>query len=477
MAQTRYPGLAESGKADVAIVGAGIVGLTAAYRLADAGLSVVVLEALQLGRQVTGRSTAKITSQHSLIYAHLIDTVGRDQAQRYAEANRTACRQIRDWIAALSLACELETKDAYTFTCDPDRRADIEREAQAAQVLGFQARVLDRAPLPFDTAAALQFPDEAQFNPVQYLAGLAAASTAAGVRIFEDTRVTAVDSGDRWRVTAGGHSLEVEHVVMASALPFTGPLEFDYGRRTQPRCHAALAFRMAPQSAIDGMFISIDTPTHSLRMGSDPDGPLLIALGPRFNTGQDGDVAAQFRDLEQWIRQRLPVGATEWRWVNEDYDTADRVPLVSMKDGFYLATGFNGWGISNGTAAGMLIADCVRGQSNAWAKLYDDTRSYPDDFNPGGDTQSLVAGIDKIAPGEGGVIARGKEKIAVWKDSDGKAHGLSASCTHEGCTVTWNNADGTWDCPCHGSMFKADGSVIHGPAVEPLPKMDLPRSS
>ena len=131
-------------------------------------------------------------------------------------------------------------------------------------------------------------------------------------------------------------------------------------------------------------------------------------------------MAAQFHYLEQWIRQHLPVGDAEWRWVNEDYDTADRVPLVAMKDGFYLATGFNGWGISNGTAAGMLIADCVRGQSNAWAKLYDDTRSYPDDFNPGGDTQSLVAGIDKIAPGEGGVIARGKEKIAVWKDGDGK---------------------------------------------------------
>lgn len=474
--QTRYPRLAGSGSADVAIIGAGIVGLTTAFQLAKAGLSVTVLEARRIGRQVTGRSTAKITSQHSLIYRHLIDTIGIDQAQRYADANRTACRKIRSWIAELAISCDLEAKDAYTFTCDAGRRADIERECDAARTVGFQARVLDRAPLPFDTACALQFPDEAQFNPVQYLVGLAAAAAAAGARIFEDARVTAVDSERRWRVTADGHSLEVKHVVMASALPFTGPLEFDYGRRTQPRCHAAMAFRMAPQSAIDGMFISIDAPTHSLRMGRDTEGPLLIALGSRFNTGHDGDVASQFRDLEAWIRERLPVGDTEWRWVNEDYDTADRVPLVAMKDGFYLATGFNGWGISNGTAAGMLIADCVQGQSNSWAKLYDDTRSYPDDFNPGGDTQSLVASIASIAPGQGGVIARGKDKIAVWKDSDGRAHAHSASCTHEGCTVTWNNADCTWDCPCHGSMFEANGTVIHGPAVEPLPKVELPES-
>jgi Rieske Fe-S protein len=264
---------------------------------------------------------------------------------------------------------------------------------------------------------------------------------------------------------------------MASALPFTGPLEFDYGRGTQPRCHAAMASRMLPQAAIDGMFISIDDPTHSLRMGRDPDGPLLVALGPRFNTGQDGDVAGQFRDLETWIRQRRPVGNTEWRGVNEDYDTADRIPLVAMKEGFYVATGFNGWGISNGTAAGMLITDHVQGRSSSWAKLYDDKRPYPDDFNPGGDTQAQVAGIEDIAPGKGGVIARGEDKIAVWKDSSGRAHALSASCTHEGCTVTWNNADGTWDCPCHGSMFNADGTVIHGPAVKPLSPVELPERS
>jgi nitrite reductase/ring-hydroxylating ferredoxin subunit len=209
-------------------------------------------------------------------------------------------------------------------------------------------------------------------------------------------------------------------------------------------------------------------------MGRDSDGPLLVALGPRFKTGQDGDVAAQFRRLEEWVRERLPVDDVAWRWVNEDYYTADRVPFVGMpEEGFHLATGLNGWGISNGTAAAMLIADRICRRSNRWAGLYDTHRRYPEDFNGGGDSQSMVASVDQIARGEGGVIKRGKKKIAVWKAADGTPHAVSAECTHEGCIVTWNNADGTWDCPCHGSMFQRDGQVIHGPAVEPLPPIDL----
>jgi nitrite reductase/ring-hydroxylating ferredoxin subunit len=239
-----------------------------------------------------------------------------------------------------------------------------------------------------------------------------------------------------------------------------------------------MAFRMAPDAAINGMFIGIDEPTHSLRMGRDHDGPLLVALGPKFNTGQDANVAARFRDLEEWVRHHLPIGDGAWRWANEDYDTADRLPFVGQPSkkaaGLYVATGFNGWGISNGTAAGMAIADQIHSQPHSWASIYNPTRRSPKGFNKGGDTQSSVASIDAIPAGQGGVIKRGKQKLAVWKDMNGKPHALSASCTHLGCTVTWNNAERTWDCPCHGSMFSADGDVIHGPAVKPLAALKLP---
>src|SRR5947199_1446016 len=173
--ETSYPALEESRRVDVAIVGAGIVGLTAAHMLARAGLAVTVLEARRVGRQVTGRSTAKVTSQHALIYRHLRDTFDLDTARLYADANRAGVRQIRTWVDALKISCDLEPKDAYTYTCHRSLVADIEAEAAVARELGFDAEVLPRAPLPFATAGALRFPGEAQFNPVTYLIGLAAA--------------------------------------------------------------------------------------------------------------------------------------------------------------------------------------------------------------------------------------------------------------------------------------------------------------
>jgi glycine/D-amino acid oxidase-like deaminating enzyme/nitrite reductase/ring-hydroxylating ferredoxin subunit len=474
--KTSYLSLDRKGEADVAIIGAGIVGLTTAYVLAQAGLSVAVLEARRVGRQVTGRSTAKITCQHGLIYRHLIDTFDIDFAKRYADANRRGVEQICEWIDELGIECDFEPKDAYTYTIDPARRHEIEAEAEAALRVGFDAEVLAGAPLPFETATTLRFPNQAQFNPTRYLIGLARAVKAAGGRIFESTRVTQVKPGKRWRVTTGPGVLAVQHVVIATNLPMAGPVSYD--GRTQPRCHIAMAFRMAPDAAINGMFIGIDEPTHSLRMGRDRDGSLLIALGPKFNTGQDGNVAARFRDLEQWIRNNLPVGDAAWRWANEDYDTADRVPFVGQPSkkarGLYVATGFNGWGISNGTAAGISIADQIRDQPNSWASIYNPSRRSSKGFNQGGETQSSVAGIEAIPAGQGGVITRGKQKLAVWKDTNGKPHALSAFCTHLGCTVTWNNAERTWDCPCHGSMFSADGSVIHGPAIKPLAAKKLP---
>jgi glycine/D-amino acid oxidase-like deaminating enzyme/nitrite reductase/ring-hydroxylating ferredoxin subunit len=469
--RTDYLALSGAQDCDVVIVGAGIVGLTTALSLIAAGRSVIVLEARRVGRQVTGRSSAKITAQHGLIYRHLIDTFGRERAQAYANANRTALTMIRTWISDFDIACEYEPKSAYTYTCDPSRMEDIQREVEASRDLGFDARVLDRAPLPFATAGALEFPDQAQFNPARYLVGLAHAVEARGGRIYEQSRATSFEPDKGWRIGTDYGTVHARQVVIATNITVKSPV--GYANRTQPRSHVVMAFRTENPAAVDGMFISIDDPTHSIRTGRDADGPLILTLGPRFNTGQDGDVACRFRELETWTCAHLPVREAVWRWCNEDYDTADRMPYVGQPDpkeapGFFVATGFNGWGISNGTAAGLQIASEIATGSRRWGKLYDPTRPAPKDFHQSGDTQSLVDDLARITPGQGGVITRGEEKIAVWRDEGGNLHAVSASCTHKGCTVTWNNADRTWDCPCHGSIFERDGTVIHGPAREPL---------
>lgn len=456
---------------DVIVVGAGIVGLSAAMTLCEAGKKVVVLEAREIGRQVTGRSTAKITTQHSLIYRHLIDTFGQDLAQCYADVNREAVNRIRHWVEDLQIDCDYQRQSAFAYACSTQAREAIEREAEAANCLGFAARVHERAPLPFETTGALEFPDQAQFNPASYLVGLAAAVNARGGRIHQQTRATSFERKERWQVSFDGGMVMADQVIIATHMPVETPI--DLVSPTQPRCHVAIAFRPEDDAVIEGMFIAVEEPTHSIRMGCDDQGPLMLVLGPRFNTGQDGDVEKRFVDLEQWARSNLPVGEAVWRWCNEDYDTADRMAYVGEADpeqapGLFVATGFNAWGISNGTAAGLGMARQIITGRRPWKTLFDPRRLSPDDYNQSGESQSQVDELDAIGVGDGGVITRGDEQIAVWRDDIGTLHGVSAACTHMGCNVTWNNVDRTWDCPCHGSIFQADGEVIHGPATQPL---------
>jgi glycine/D-amino acid oxidase-like deaminating enzyme/nitrite reductase/ring-hydroxylating ferredoxin subunit len=464
--------------ADVAIVGGGIVGLTAAMALRQAGKSVIVLESRRIGRQVTGRSTAKVTTQHGLVYRRLIDESGRETAQLYAEANRHALAQIRTWIETLRIACDYERKSAFAYAVDGGWQDAIAAEAEAARSLGFDARLHEKAPLPFPTAAAIEFTDQAQFNPVRYLLGLAQAVQALGGQVFEQSRATKIgpDAADTttWRAESRSGAITARHILVATNMTVKSPV--GYSTKTQPRCHTAIAFRTSSDHAVDGMFIGVDEPTHSIRTGRDSHGPLLVVLGPKFNTGQDGDVARRFVELDRWAHRHLPVGEAVWRWCNEDYDTADHMPFVGMPDpekstGFHVATGFNAWGISNGTAAGLMVAETIVKGAHRWRTLFDPTRPAPEDFHQSGDTQSRVDKFESIPLGGAGVVGDGEEKIAAWRDEAGKLHCFSASCTHKGCTVTWNNADRTWDCPCHGSVFSADGDVIHGPAKQPLKRV------
>lgn len=470
--ETSYPTLSGRQRVEVAIVGGGIVGLSAALPLAQAGRSVAVIEARRVGRQVTGRSTAKITTQHGLIYDRLTRSLGREAAALYAEANLAGMRAILGWIDHYGIDCDLERKAAYTYIgAERDGLDDLNRETQAALDCGLPADFVDRAPLPFATGGAVRFTDQAQCNPAAYIAGLAGAAASHGAAIFEQSRVVALEPGRSWRLATDEGEVEADRAFLATNLPIGGP--DDYSGRTQPRYHTALAFRIAPEDAPEGMFIAAEAPVHSIRTGRDREGPLLIVLGPAFRTGQEGDVAGQFRLLERWARSRFEVGEVAWRWGNEDYDTAARVPFVGAPsadaEGLEIATGFNAWGLTNGTAAGLLVAERVIDHEVSWSSIYAPDRAVPDDFHQSGKSQSLKTGVEAIPPGGAGIVEQGEEKLAVRRDAEGRLHAVSATCTHKGCTVTWNNAEQTWDCPCHGSIFAADGSVLHGPAVLPLP--------
>ena len=244
---------------------------------------------------MTGKSSAKITSQHTLRYADLIRRIGVDKASLYADANRAGVQKVQELAQSLRIACDLETRDAYAYTVRPDRRNALQAEAAAARRLGLPAEVVARAPLPFANAGALRFGGQAQFNPVRYLTGLARGVADEGGRLYQHTRVNKVvkKRGDLpWTLVAGRHRLHAREVVVATHLPLGSPVQFD--TRTRPRCHIAMAFRAVPEGTLDGMFIGVDAPAYSLRMARDRKGPLLIVLAPKFATGWEKNVEGRF---------------------------------------------------------------------------------------------------------------------------------------------------------------------------------------
>ncbi|HEY5713056.1 MAG TPA: FAD-dependent oxidoreductase [Allosphingosinicella sp.] len=476
-----YPALASEIEADVAIIGGGIFGVTTAAMLANRGLSVALVEARRIGEEVTGKSTAKVTSQHSLSYSDIEARFGADGARLYGEANQTGVRTICDLAARHGIACDLERKPAFVYATGEDEAERLEKEAVTARRLGLPASLTGDAGLPFPIRTAMRFDDQAQFHPVKYVKGLAAELPADKCRIFEQSRVTDWDPN---RIATEGGSVRARFVVMATHLPLgrTG----GFFAENYPHMHAVMMGRADPARVPDGMYISVETPHRSMRGHRDEaGGAWMLFTGPTFKHGHVDQERAAFADLERFAADTFGVSA-DYRWTNEDYRSMDHVPFIgrssSRGDSVLVATGFNAWGISNGTVAAILIADLIEGRDNPWVSLFDATRIKPvaaaKEFVAGSAdvAKEMVGGylarkadsLAALAPGEAAICKVDGKNVAGYRDEAGALHAVSAVCTHLGCLVGWNETDRSWDCPCHGSRFDCDGGVIHGPAVTPL---------
>lgn len=477
----RFPGLDRDLEVDVAVVGGGIVGVTTARFLADAGLEVALVEARRIGEEVTGKSTAKITSQHNITYKVIRSKFGEEGAATYAEANEAGLARIVELAERHSIECNIERKPAYTFTQDAAHVGEIEEEAELARRLGLPASLTRETGLPFEVKAAMRWDNQAQFHPVRYVKGLAGTLEKDGVRVFEDSRV--VDwSGDY--VATDRARVKARHVVMATHLPL-GQTGLFYAENF-PHMHPVIVGRADAGRVPDGMYINVENPRYSLRGHREADGAQwMIFAGTSFKHGHVDEERANFAEIERFARQHFGVEA-EYRWTNEDYKPMDHAPFVGWSSGsagaVLVATGFNAWGITNGTAAAMILSDIVTDRDNPWADFFDARRIKPvaggKEFVKG---QAEVAGhlvggylaskpksFDELGNGEGAVLKIDGHNVAGYRDEAGRLHAVSAVCTHMGCLVGWNETDRSWDCPCHGSRFEPDGTIIHGPAVKPL---------
>jgi glycine/D-amino acid oxidase-like deaminating enzyme/nitrite reductase/ring-hydroxylating ferredoxin subunit len=476
-----FPALTGDSEVDVAIVGGGIVGVTAARILKDRGLKVALVEARRVGEEVTGKSTAKITSQHNIKYTMIERKFGQDCAQCYADANETGLRTIVEFAERHGIACDLERRPAFTYTRDERHVGELEKEVELAALLGLPASPTRETGLPFAVLAAMRWDDQAQFHPTKYVKGLAATLPGDGCTVFEQSRV--VDwSSDRIATEAG--SVRARHIVMATHLPL-GQIGLFYAEN-YPHMHPVMMGRAERARVPEGMYISAETPRHSLRGHRDPDGQdWMIFTGPSYKHGHVDEERQSFAEIERFAAEHFGV-RPDYRWTNEDYTPMDHAPFVgwssSSPGAFLVATGFDAWGITTGTAAAILLADIVGDRENPWLDLFDARRIKPiagaAEFVKGNAEVAthLVGGwlarkphgFDALKPGEAAILKIDGHNVAGYRDEAGALHAVSAVCPHMGCLVGWNETDRSWDCPCHGSRFEMTGEVIHGPAVKGL---------
>ena len=422
---------------DAVVVGAGIVGLTTALLLEREGLEVAVLEMRHVAAGATGYNTAKVTSLHGLTYSGLKQKLGAEHARAYGEANEAGIARVFELAGELGIDCDLARKPNYTYTEDAAEVDSVREEVEVASELGLPAAYVEDTDLPFGVAGAVRFDDQAEFHPVKYVDGIAAALRGP---LHENTRVTGIDSG---RVnTASGARVSAGQIVVATHLSF-----LDRGLYFA-RCHPERSYVVAGRTtdAPGGMYLSTESPAHSIRAH----GEWLLVGGESHKTGQ-ADAAERYERLGAWARERFGL-EPELRWATQDQMPVDGVPYVGRHDplssNLWVATGFKKWGLAMGTAAAELLVAQIAGHEHRWTELFDPNR----------------VRARASAPS----FAKENANVAYHFVADRVSKRGAPRCTHMGCLLDWNAAEETWDCPCHGSRFAATGDVIEGPAVRPL---------
>jgi glycine/D-amino acid oxidase-like deaminating enzyme/nitrite reductase/ring-hydroxylating ferredoxin subunit len=480
------PSLSGDQRADVVIVGAGITGLTAAALLGAEGVGVVVLEAGTVGGGVTGHTTAKVTALHGLVYDELRSKFGPQGARVYAEANRAALERIAAFVADEKIECGWRRRTAYTYVRSSARRPQIEDEVSAAREAGLPTRLVAKTPLPFPVAAAVALDDQAELHARAYLLGLAGLVQRNGGQIFEHSPVLGASWRGRPSVRTAEGSVQAGHVVVATLMPMLDRGLF-FSRLTAKRSYClSMTVRGTPP---EGMFISAEEPTRSVRsqapVPGGPDEELLIVGGEGHTTGEETATGERYRRLEHFAREHFDVRRITHRWSAHDLMPADGLPYVGpitpLGSRILTAAGYRKWGLTNGTAAAMILTDRILGRENPWAARLDSNRLTPRRSARGvaaevakdarhliGDRFKRSGTVEDLAPGQGGLVRIEGKLAAAYREPGGRLHAVSCVCTHLGCRVAFNEAERSWDCPCHGSRFAVDGTVLQGPAVQPL---------
>jgi glycine/D-amino acid oxidase-like deaminating enzyme/nitrite reductase/ring-hydroxylating ferredoxin subunit len=477
-----YPAFEGNRNVDIVIVGGGITGLTAAKLLSEAGREVVLLEAMRIGLGTTGNSTGNLYSIVDEPLSQLRKKWNENVMKTVVSSRETAVSFIENTIHQYKMDCDFSRQPFSYFAESTDDKIDefIKDEYDALTAAGLSPRVVSDAGLPYKTVKGLRLEGMAQFHPLKYVRQLAHAISDK-CRIHENSRVIEIDEKTGVIKTAKG-TIKANKILLATHTPVGV-----YAVHTvlAPYREFGVAAEIIGGNFPGGIFWGLNEPRHSIRSFNFAGKNYVMVIGDKFKTGQHGDTREYIKGLENYLKLRLNVSETKYVWGGQQYRSADNLPYIGKhNDIIYFLTGFATDGLVYGTVAAMIVSDAILNNDNAWAETFNAGRHTPlksaKDFiveNADNIAQYMkdapwntdAKSFEDIAPGQGKIIEKDMQKLAVYKDEAGISHVVSAVCTHMKCVVNWNQSEKTWDCPCHGSRFNTDGRVIEGPAIVDLP--------
>ncbi|MDN4606381.1 FAD-dependent oxidoreductase [Sporosarcina highlanderae] len=440
-----YPALDKDISCDVCIIGGGLSGIANAYFLAKEGLDVVLLEKDEILSGATGNSTGKLTLQHDLVYANLIKQFGRDNAKTYFDANREAVL----FGKGFAIGDELWDANSILFSQSKFGTKLLQDEKRAYDEIGIAAVLGRDSELPLKTEATLTIKDEAQIHPVRFGQHLAQLSVKAGARIFEKTQIRLMDLKKRILNTNSNNEIQFNKLILCTHYPIAALQGLQILKLTVGRSYVVSTSANMP---LQGQYISVDSPKRSVRTAFIDGQAHFLLSGEGHPANVEKETRIHYRTLDSELKYVYHLDPLQYKWSAQDPSTPDLIPyagpISKSMPYVYLNTGFRKWGLSNSLACARIISDQIIGRDNKASSLYAPDRTGFGSFL----VQALKNTGLVLKEFTGGYIRRTGTPI----------------CTHMGCRTKWNEADETWDCPCHGSRFRKDGSILEGPATKPL---------
>jgi glycine/D-amino acid oxidase-like deaminating enzyme/nitrite reductase/ring-hydroxylating ferredoxin subunit len=485
---------------DVAVIGGGLTGITTALLLKEAGAKVALLERGRCGGADTGHTTAHLTYVTDLRLHRLVKVFGRDGARAFWEAGVAAIDQIYEIVHAKKIECEFKWVPGFLHArlgrSSKKDRESLQQDAELARELGFQAEFFER--VPYAERPGVLFPHQAKFHPVKYLAPLVKLIVGEGSYVFENTEVAEVESnGDPLVLHANNFKIRCNYLVIATHTPLMGKSNVVSATLLQSKLALytsyVLGAKLPTGRVPEALFWDTSDPYYYLRVDRRDDHDYAIFGGEDVKTGQEEDVKTVFGRLETMFKRIFPEAEVEHHWMGQVVETNDGLPFIGESAGRqFVATGFCGNGFTLGTLSAVMARDLYLKRKNPWFDLFSVNRKkirggawryiqenmdYPYYLLRDRLAPSEGDSLDDLKLGEGKILRLDGKKTAAYRDMDGKVSLHSPVCTHLGCIVHWNDADKTWDCPCHGSRFRPDGEVFSGPAEKPLEPAPLPKSA